>query len=114
MPSGPAATTEMVATATATTTPVTITATRRTAERRARSDMPGLHATGPGKWLLVVALFAGLVWQLLFAWQVLRSDPRFFSAQRDVVFWGADGRRPTPEQVMRVAQAIDSSVAAWP
>lgn len=76
--------------------------------------MRGFLATRPGHWLLVVALFAGLVWQLLFAWQVLRSDPGFFSAQREVVFWGVEGRSPTPEQVMRVAQTVDNSVAAWP
>lgn len=75
--------------------------------------MPGLHATGPGKWLLVVALFAGLVWQLLFAWQVLSSDPAYFSAQREVVYWGEDGRMPTPEQLARVARTIDGSVSAW-
>lgn len=76
--------------------------------------MPGFHATRPGTWLLVVALLAVLAWQLLFAWQVLRSDPGYFSVQRDMVFWGENGRMPTPEQLARAAEVIDGSVAAWP
>jgi hypothetical protein len=76
--------------------------------------MPGFHATRPGNWLLVAAVLVVLAWQLQFAWRVLRSDPGYFSAQREVVFWGAEGRMPTTEQVARVARTIDGSVAAWP
>ena len=66
------------------------------------------------RWLAILAVLLVTGWQLVFALQVLRSDPVYFLSQRQVVYWGEDGREPTLEQVLQVQEAVNGAVAAWP
>jgi len=55
-----------------------------------------------------------LLHQGKFALQVLLSDPLYFNAQREVVFWGADAFRPQPERVAGVRESMDRALRWWP
>jgi len=55
-----------------------------------------------------------LLHQGKFALQVLLSDPLYFNAQREVVFWGEEEFRPQPERVAGVRESMDRALFWWP
>lgn len=66
------------------------------------------------RWVIAGIALAGLTYQAIFAAQVLRSDPVYFAAQRQVVYWGQDGITPSRTQVVSVLEAVNAALAAWP
>lgn len=65
-------------------------------------------------WALLTPLLALLLWQAGFALQVLRADPRYFLVQREVVFWGDEQYRPTPQRVTELQQSMHKAQELWP
>lgn len=64
--------------------------------------------------VLPVAVLALLLWQAPFALRVLLSDPLYFSAQREVVFWGQEEFRPEAARIAEVRQWLETALRHWP
>src|SRR5690606_21475673 len=79
-----------------------------------RTRMSRLNGKAATRWVLTAATLCVLASQLLSGLQLLRSDPVYFSAQRQVVYWGQDGFTPSGAQVSSVLDAVNAALAAWP
>lgn len=64
--------------------------------------------------IMLVPVLALLLWQAVFALQVLRADPLYFGVQREVVFWSDEQYRPAPERVTELQVRLQKAQALWP
>jgi hypothetical protein len=64
--------------------------------------------------IIVLPVLAVLLWQASFAIQVLRADPRYFSVQREVVFWADEQYRPDAARVTELQQQMRKAQELWP
>ena len=65
-------------------------------------------------WVLAVLALLVVADQVLFAVRVMRSDPVYFSLQRQVVYWSEPGYAPAREQVAAVHATFLPAVQSWP
>jgi len=61
-----------------------------------------------------VLLVLLLAWQCVFAVQVIISDALDFSVQREMVFWGVEGKKPTQAEVDAAQTRMEQAVSLWP
>ena len=62
----------------------------------------------------IVPVLLLLLWQGVFAVQVLVSDVLNFKVQRTVIFWGVSDNKPTAGEIALVRGQMESALGLWP